>query len=59
MARFGENYRCVREFVMCPLYLNHFDSPGDVYIDNVKLETVETIQKIMKIREERLEKGEK
>ena len=42
--------------MICPLCLNHFDSQGDVYLDNVKLETVETIQKIMKVREERLEK---
>ena len=44
---------------MFPLCLNHFDSQGDVYLDNVKLETVETIKKIMKIREEILEMGEK
>ena len=26
MAKFGENYRGGREFVMCPLCLNHKDS---------------------------------
>ena len=26
MAKFGENYRGGREFVMCPLCLDHYDS---------------------------------